>query len=90
MVEKFEKKLSIWKRQYLGGRITLIKGTVSNLSVYSVSLFKMPRTEIDRLDRIRRNFLWEGQGNRRKIYLLKWRDVVKLKYASGLGIGCLC
>ena len=40
VVEKFEKKLSTWKRQYLsfGGRITLIISSLSNLPVYYVSL----------------------------------------------------
>lgn len=39
MIDKFEKKLSSWKKQYLsmGGRITLINCCLSNLLVYYVS-----------------------------------------------------
>ncbi|RVW86243.1 hypothetical protein CK203_046070 [Vitis vinifera] len=43
--ERFEKKLAAWKKQYLskGGRLTFIKCTLSNLSIYFMSLFIMPR-----------------------------------------------
>lgn len=55
VVEKFEKKLSTWKRQYLsfGGRITLIKSSLSSLSIYYMSLYKMPTAVMKKLDGIR-------------------------------------
>lgn len=39
VIDKFEKKLSSWKKQYLslGGRVTLINSCLSNLLVYYVS-----------------------------------------------------
>ncbi|RVX22614.1 hypothetical protein CK203_012542 [Vitis vinifera] len=42
--EGFRKRLSLWKRQYLskGGRLTLIKSTLSNLPIYFPSLFVIP------------------------------------------------
>lgn len=44
IIERFENKLSAWKRQYLpiGDRVTLIKATMSKLLIY--------------LDSIQRNF----------------------------------
>lgn len=61
VVEKFERKLSSWKRQHLslGCTLTLIKSTLANLPVYYISLFKMPIAMINKLDRIRRNFFWD-------------------------------
>lgn len=42
IVEKFEKRLSTWKRQYLFiGSVILIKSTFYNLLVYYMSLYKM-------------------------------------------------
>lgn len=40
VIEKSEKKLSMWKRHCLstGGRIMLIKATMSNLSIYYTSV----------------------------------------------------
>ena len=43
--ERFRKKLALWKRQFIskGGRLTLIKSTLMNLPVYTMSLFRMPK-----------------------------------------------
>ena len=44
VVEKVEKRLAGWKRIYLskGGRLTLIKSTLSSLPSYYLSLFPLP------------------------------------------------
>jgi len=44
VIEKVEKRLASWKRLYLskGGRVTLIKSTLSNLPTYYMSLFPIP------------------------------------------------
>jgi hypothetical protein len=41
IIEKVERRLAGWKRMYLskGGRVTLIKSTLSNLPTYFMSLF---------------------------------------------------
>ena len=38
--ERFRKKLALWKRQYIskGERLTLIKSTLSNMPIYTVSI----------------------------------------------------
>ena len=60
ILEKIEKKLSGWKRLYLskGGRLTLLKSTLSSLPTYYLSLFTIPVVVADRLECIQRNFLW--------------------------------
>ena len=87
VIEKCKKNLSFWKKRYLsiGGRITLINACLSNLLVYYMSLFKMPKVVIERLDRIRRDFLWDGQGDKKKLHLMKWSEVIKPKSSGGLG-----
>ena len=44
ILEKMEKRLAGWKSLYLskGGRVTLIKSTLSNLPTYFLSLFPIP------------------------------------------------
>jgi hypothetical protein len=44
IVEKMECRLASWKRMYLskGGRVTVIKSTLSNLPTYLLSLFPIP------------------------------------------------
>lgn len=58
MIEKFEKKMSIWKRRYLssGGRIAMIKACLSNLLIHDMSVYNMPKVVGASLD-WRRNFV---------------------------------
>ena len=44
ILEKMERRLAGWKRLYLskGGRVILIKSTLSNLPTYFLSLFPIP------------------------------------------------
>ena len=52
--ERFWKKLALWKRQYIsiGGRISLIKSTLSNMPIYTMSLFWIPKRVKSRLEKI--------------------------------------
>ena len=91
VVDKCERRLSSGKKYYLslGGRITLIIACLSNLPVYYMSLFEMPKTVVGRLYRIRMNFLWEGQGDKKKLHLLRRNEVIKPRWCVGLGLGDL-
>ncbi|XP_010327536.1 uncharacterized protein [Solanum lycopersicum] len=72
VVEKCEKKLARWKRQYLslGGRLTLINSVLDSLPTYMMSLFPIPAKIISRLDRIRKKFLWQENKDRKSYYLV--------------------
>ncbi|WJZ97251.1 hypothetical protein VitviT2T_015870 [Vitis vinifera] len=50
--ERFCKRLAMWKRQYIskGGRLTLIRSTLSSMPIYFMSLFYLPRKVRLRLD----------------------------------------
>lgn len=88
MAEECEKKLSNWKSQYLslGGRVVLIKAVLDTMPTYMMSLFPIPVNVIDRIDALRRNFLWEGNSDKTKIHLVKWDDLLLSKKEGGLGI----
>ena len=66
--ERFKRKLGTWKKQYLskGGRLTLIKSTLSNLPIHFMSLFVIPKKVRLRLERIQREFLWGDLEQRKK------------------------
>jgi hypothetical protein len=55
-------RLASWKWSYLskGGRITLIKITLSNLRTYLLSLFPIPAYVAKRIEKIQLDFLWGG------------------------------
>lgn len=67
VVEKVSKKLAHWKRSYISirGRITLIKGVLSNVSVYYMSMYKVLNKVSHAIKEYQRKFLWEA-GNQKK------------------------
>ena len=50
--ERFRRRLALWKQQYIskGGRLTLIKSTLSSLPIYFMCLFRLPRRVKMRLE----------------------------------------
>ena len=72
--EIFKKRLAMWKRQYIskGERITLIRSTLSNLPIYFMSIFHLPRAVRMRLEKIQRDFLWGGGSLKQKPHLVRW------------------
>ena len=74
--------------QYIskGGRITLIRSTLSSLPIYYLSLFCMPQKICTRLERIQRQFLWGGGRLEKKPHLVKWATVCTKKKKRGLGL----
>ena len=88
ILEKFERRLARWKKLYLskGGRLTLIKSTLSSLPTYFLSLFNIPTSVANKIEKLQRDFLWEGMGSESKQHLLGW-DKVCVPIANGsLGI----
>ena len=91
IIDRFHAKLSIWKATTLsfGGRLTLVKSVLGNLPNYYLSLFKAPVGIMEKLEAIRRRFLWGGGEDKRKIHWVAWDKVVAPKKNGGLGIGSI-
>ncbi|RVW80209.1 putative ribonuclease H protein [Vitis vinifera] len=89
--ERLRRRLALWKRQYIskGGRLTLIRSTLSNMPIYYMSILCMLRSIRLRLEQIQRDFLWVGGALERKIHLVKWPVVCSDKSKGGLGVKCL-
>ena len=83
-----EIKLVGWKKLYLskGGRVALIKSTLSNLSTYYISLFPIPTSVANRIAKLQRDFLWGGLGDEPKFHLVNWSTVCTPLSLGGLGI----
>ena len=58
-MEKFERRLVGWKKLYLskGGRLSLIKSFLSSLLTYFLSLFTIPTSMANKIEKLRRDFL---------------------------------
>ncbi|GKV07784.1 hypothetical protein SLEP1_g19505 [Rubroshorea leprosula] len=91
LLESFKKKLSSWKgrqgRQLsLGGRITLINSVLSSLPVFLMSVYLLPKGTLKAIDKIRKSFLWGGEGERKRINWVNWKKVCMPKECGGLGV----
>ena len=75
IVEKIKRHLAVWQKVYLsrGGRLTLLKSTLSSLSTYYLSLFPIPVSVAKRIECIQRNFLWVEWG--RSISFTWWLGI---------------
>jgi hypothetical protein len=92
VIEKVEKWLASWKRLYLskGGRVTLIKSTLSNLPTYYMSLFPIPVCFATRIEKLQRDFLSGGMGEEFKYHLVSWTRVCTPISKGGLALGVWC
>jgi hypothetical protein len=88
ILEKVERRLAGWKKLYLskGGRLTLLKSTLSSLPTYYLSLFTVPKHVAARIERLQRNFLWGGLGDGFTHHLVSWDTVCSPLAHGGLGV----
>jgi hypothetical protein len=86
--ERLQKRLSSWKGNLLslGGRLVLINAVLTNLVLYMISFFQLPKGILHRLDYLRSRFFWQGDSEKKKYRLTKWNVVCRPKDQGGLGI----
>ena len=81
IIEKTEKRLALWKSQYLSlvDRVVLINAVLNSLPTYVMSLFPIPGEVLKFLDKLRRDFLWQGSKIENSFNLVKWSAVQQSK-----------
>jgi hypothetical protein len=67
-------------------RVTLIISTLSNLPTYFLTLFSLLVVVANRLEKLRRNLLWGGIGEKFKFHLVSWSKVCTSIFEGGLGV----
>ncbi|VVA41200.1 PREDICTED: RNA-directed DNA polymerase, partial [Prunus dulcis] len=90
VVEKVENRLQKWKRACLskGGRLTMIQAVLCSIPIYYMSLFRIPIGVANRIEKLMRDFLWEGLDGKSN-HAVSWEVVGKAKFCGGLGVGSL-
>ncbi|PWA66526.1 RNA-directed DNA polymerase, eukaryota, Reverse transcriptase zinc-binding domain protein [Artemisia annua] len=88
MINKVRQKLNDWKNKSLSyaGRGQLIASVLSSMQVYWCSVFKLPKTVINDIEKLFKGFLWcNGELTRGKARVA-WKEVCKPKDQGGLGL----
>lgn len=74
----------------MAGRMTLIKSSLDSIPNYWFSLHRIPKSIIEKMERIRRQFFWGeiGQGgiHVRKLHVVSWNQVCSSKEQGGLSL----
>ena len=88
VLEKVSTRLSGWKGRFLSmaGRLTLTKAVLSSIPVHIMGVISLPKTSLDKLDRVSRDFFWGSSTEQRKQHLVSWQRVCTPKVEGGLGI----
>lgn len=89
IIDRISKKLDSWKGRLLsiGGRVTLIKSSIYSLSLYYMSIFPIPKSVIEKINKIQRQFLWSGEKGKKSLSLVAWNIVELPKSLGGLNLG---
>ncbi|WOH13938.1 hypothetical protein DCAR_0933451 [Daucus carota subsp. sativus] len=86
---KLKRKLNAFEASNISmaGRLVLLKAALDSTPVYWLSLYKLPVSVANSIERIRRRFLWgESSETHRKLHLIGWDRICKNKQEGGLGI----
>lgn len=88
LIEKLEKRLAGWRGKMIsrGGKLQLVKSVLSTIPVYFMTCFLLPQWVIQRIDQIRKSFLW-GKNDKvtRGISLINWELVCLPTDYGGMG-----
>jgi len=79
LIDKCLKILDVLKGSCMciAGRSTLISSSLNNSPIYHMSVYLLPKTIVNKMDKIRRSFFWQGGGTKKKYHMLKWEKMQK-------------
>ncbi|KAK9071869.1 hypothetical protein SSX86_008299 [Deinandra increscens subsp. villosa] len=91
LIDRVKKRVDDWKNKSLSfaGRLQLIKSVLASMQVYWASVFLLPISIIEDIERIINKFLWTQTDNCKGKVRVSWNEVCFPKSQGGLGIKSL-
>ena len=88
IVIKYLKRFEAWidNAASMGGRLTLLYSVLTQLSIFHMAMWLMNKTFIEKLDKHRRRFFWQGCNKKKRYHLVKWDRICRPKYKGCLGV----
>lgn len=86
LVDNMRKRTSRWRGRFINqtGRSTLVKTVLNAVPVHQMSIFKIPETTIEEMNKIQRQFYWNNKSNKGGS-ITAWTGLCKSKERGGLG-----
>lgn len=88
LIQRIQGKLAGWKTSVLSraGHQVLVDSVISTMPTYVMSCTLLPVKVLDKIDQLRRNFLWAHDDlNKHKLHYFNWNVATNPKMAGGLG-----
>jgi hypothetical protein len=87
-IGKIEKKLGSWigKCMSIAGRTILINSSITSITLYMLSFYRLPVGVGKKFSTLSSNFLWGDEPEKKKYHLVGWSDVCLPKDQGGLGV----
>ncbi|KAK1362280.1 hypothetical protein POM88_046754 [Heracleum sosnowskyi] len=85
-------QLAKWKSNSLNkaGKLVLLNSSLDNIPTYWLSLFKIPSSVCQNIEKIRRDFFWGTVNSKgkisKKMHHISWKKIILRKEHGGLGI----
>lgn len=85
--EKMWKRIILWGENYLssGGKEIMLKAVIQAIPVYVMSIFRLPESVCEDLNKLACNFWWGADKGKRKTHWRAWSCLTKPKHNGGLG-----
>ncbi|CAN1825156.1 Putative ribonuclease H protein At1g65750 [Linum perenne] len=86
ILENLDAKLLGWKSETLSlaGRVTLDTSVLNALPSYAMQTSLLPAYICEKIDQRIRNFIWGSDQGKRKVHLVNWDMICKLKELGGV------
>nr|GEU79589.1 RNA-directed DNA polymerase, eukaryota [Tanacetum cinerariifolium] len=90
-IERMTCRLSKWKLKTLsiGGRLTLLKSVLGSMPIYHMSLFKVQKKVLHRMESMRSYFFNGAELSSKKSVWVKWKHALASKDKGSLGVSSL-
>nr|GEU33183.1 protein CDC73 homolog [Tanacetum cinerariifolium] len=91
VVERVKMWLSKWKMKYFSirGRLTLLKSVIGSMTIFNMSIFKVPLGVLRTIESIQSHFFNGHDLGSNKASWVSWKKVLSSKDKGGLGVSSL-
>ncbi|XP_026399696.1 uncharacterized protein LOC113295580 [Papaver somniferum] len=88
VIDKIKKQLSVWKGKMLSfqDRVVLINSVIASYAIHNMAFYKWPRKFIMQCERVIRNFLWSGDSEVARKFVVGFDKVCSPVKEGGLSI----